>query len=130
MSLRKSKELILFAKLRARELRKTQTHSEEIFWQHVRNRKFHGNKFYRQYPIFVDENGRETFYIADFYCHEYRIAIEIDGKIHERQKEHDRLRTFVMEQRRVNVIRFKNEEIENEIDSVLRKLERYIEEIR
>jgi len=81
MSLNRDPRLIEIAKQLCRELRKNQTKAEKIFWEAVRNRKFMGLKFYRQYPLFFDYTGKETFYIADFFCFEKKCVIEIDGKI-------------------------------------------------
>lgn len=86
MNLNIENKLREIAKERCRELRKNQTSSEEILWKVIRNRSFLRKKFYRQYPLFFDYLGKETFYIADFYCHEEKLVIEIDGKIHEKQK--------------------------------------------
>jgi very-short-patch-repair endonuclease len=122
MSLSFNTELKQIAKLYCRELRRNQTKAEKIFWEVVRNRKFMGLKFYRQYPLFFDYLGKETFYIADFYCFEKKIVIEIDGKIHRFQKDHDQLRTFIINMLNINVIRFRNEEIEKDIDSIFKKL--------
>ncbi len=72
----------------SRELRGKQTQTEEILWQLLRNRKFHNLKFRRQHAI-----GR---YIADFYCDEKKIVIELDGKIHENQKEYDAIRDEII----------------------------------
>lgn len=69
MSLDKRKELSIVAKKLCRELRINQTQAEKILWTHLRNRQLLGKKFLRQHPIFCDVNGRETFFIADFYCH-------------------------------------------------------------
>ncbi len=66
MSLNKNKELRAIAKIRCRELRKNSTKAEKIFWKQVRNRNYLGLKFNRQFPIFVEILGKETFYIADF----------------------------------------------------------------
>jgi len=55
-----------------KELRKSQTCAELTFWKEVRNRKFMGLKFYRQYPVFYEFNTKESFFIADFYCFEKR----------------------------------------------------------
>jgi len=60
----------------AKELRKDQTKAEEIVWREIRNRKFLGLRFKRQFII-------EGF-IVDFYCDEFALAIEIDGRIHEK----------------------------------------------
>ena len=53
-------------------------------------------KFYRQHPLFVDLDGRETFFVADFYCHECMVVIELDGKIHDYHKMHDEARAEVI----------------------------------
>ncbi len=105
-----------------RDLRKRQTNAEKIFWQAVRDRKFLGWKFYRQYPLFFDYLGKETFFIADFFCHEQSLVVEIDGKIHDHRKDHDQLRTFIINMIGIEVIRFRNEEIENDLSGVLMRL--------
>ncbi len=124
MSLTPDPRLRQIAKQLCRELRKSQTNAEKIFWKVVRKRKFLGLKFYRQYPIFFDYIGKETFYIADFYCFEKNSVIELDGKIHDYQKDRDKLRTFIINMLGIEVIRFRNEEVENDLDSVLEKLKK------
>jgi len=126
MSSSPSKKLRQIAKATCRELRKNQTNAEKIFWEHVRNRKFMGLKINRQFPIFYDLLGKETFYIADFYCHEKKLVIELDGKIHERQKEQDKIRTEILQELGLKVIRFKNDEIEQNINQVLQTLKNKI----
>ena len=107
----------------ARELRKNQTVAEIKFWSHVRGRKFKGYKFQRQLPIFYEYYGSERFFIADFYCCERHLVVEIDGGIHETQEDYDQIRTEIMEiQKDIHVVRFKNEDIMNNIESVLSKL--------
>ena len=72
---------------RCRRLRRNQTESEEIFWQQIRNRKINNLKFLRQHPfIYKAVNFKLYYFIADFYCAEKKIIIELDGKIHEGQK--------------------------------------------
>lgn len=126
MSLNIENKLREIAKERCRELRKNQTSSEEILWKVIRNRSFFGKKFYRQYPLFFDYLGKETFYIADFYCHEEKLVIEIDGKIHEKQKRKDKLRTDVINTLGIEVMRFKSEDLENKLDEVLMRLKKEI----
>ncbi len=126
MSLTKNKELVLIAKQVCRELRKRSTSSEQLFWEEVRDRRFLDLKFYRQHPLFVDVNGRETFFIADFYCHERKLVIELDGKIHDYNKLHDKARTEVMNSLGVIVVRFKNQEIEHDMKKVLQELRRML----
>jgi very-short-patch-repair endonuclease len=81
MSLSRNKELINVAKNLCRELRKNSTKAERLLWEVIRNRKLANKKFYRQYPIFHDINGKETFFISDFFCFEEKLIIEIDGII-------------------------------------------------
>ncbi len=126
MSLSKNPKLIAISKQLCRELRKKSTPAESIFWEAVRDRRFLNRKFYRQHPIFFDILGKETFFISDFYCYEEKLVIEIDGAYHERQKEYDELRSSVINLLGINVIRFKNEEVENDIESVLIKLKEII----
>jgi very-short-patch-repair endonuclease len=91
-------------------------------WRAVRNRKVLGKKFLRQFPIFFEYMDKETFFIADFYCHENRSVVEIDGKNHDYQKEYDKLRTYIINNLGIEVIRFPNRKIETDIDKVLEEL--------
>jgi len=126
MSLSNDPRLREIAKQLCRDLRKRQTEAEAIFWQAVRDRKFLGLKFYRQHPLFFDYLSKETFFIADFFCHERQLVVEIDGKIHDYRKDHDELRTFIISMMGIQVIRFRNEEIENDLRGVLAKVEQAI----
>ena len=111
------------ALIRCRELRQKQTPAEVVFWEQVRNKKFNGLKFYRQYPLFFDYLGKETFYIADFYCHSRKIVIEIDGEIHRYKAEQDKLRSEIINMLGIKLLRFKNERILNDVDRVLKRIE-------
>lgn len=104
-----------------RQLRRNQTGSEEIFWGFVRNRQFHGRKFFRQHPIQFFYNGEKRFFVADFYCAKLKLVIEIDGKIHEQQKEYDEMRTFIINQLGIRVIRITNEEVQD-INAISKRL--------
>jgi len=105
-----------------RALRKKSTGSESILWQELRNRRLKGAKFHRQYAIKFKVNGCRRFFVADFYCSKHKLVIEIDGKIHERQKDYDEMRTYIMNTMGIRVIRFKSEEIENNCESIVSKL--------
>ncbi len=107
----------------ARSLRKNMTNAEKILWAELRKRRTQGKKFLRQHPIFFSDVGRERFYIADFYCHEQRLVIELDGRVHENQKEQDEARTYVINQLGIKVIRFTNDEVENNLMEVMRKID-------
>lgn len=98
-----------------RNNRKNQTLAEKKVWDIVRNRKCLNLKFYRQYPIKFEIDEKNKFFIADFYCQELKLIIEIDGGYHIEQQEYDELRTFFINQLGIKVFRFKNEHIlENE----------------
>ncbi len=64
---------------------------------------------------------RPEFFIADFYCAEKRLVIELDGEIHDFQKEYDQGRDSIMREMGLRVLRIRNSEIED-LDSVLRKI--------
>ncbi len=106
----------------ARDLRKRQTHAESLLWSEVRNRKLSGRKFLRQHPLFFEYGDKDSFFIADFYCHECRLVVEVDGKSHDYLKDYDDLRTYIINSMRINVVRVRNEEIEDDLPGVLRKL--------
>jgi very-short-patch-repair endonuclease len=110
----------------SRDLRKRSTQGEKLLWEAVRNRKFEGLKFLRQHPIYFEYINKREFFIADFYCHQYRLVIEIDGKSHNTQQEYDKYRTFIINNLSMEVLRIKNEEIENNIDAVLVILRAFI----
>ena len=109
------------AKLRARQLRRNETPEEKIFWDLVRGRRFEGRKFYRQFQIPYDLKGRTRFFILDFYCHEVRLAVEIDGGIHKKRVDYDNQRSQILIGMGIQVLRFQNEEI-SELEKVRSKL--------
>lgn len=97
-------------KERRRELRKSATKAEDILWQAVRRNQL-GFRFHRQYSI----GG----YILDFYCPKKRLIVEVDGPIHELNREYDIQRDKYFIDLDYKVIRFKNEEVENNLESVI-----------
>lgn len=109
-------------KRQARTLRKKMTKSETTLWEHLRNRKLNGLKFRRQQII--------KGFIVDFFCHESKLVIEIDGEIHNNpeQKEIDKYRRNVFALRGLKEIRFKNEDVFCNIYSVLNKIKSYANE--
>lgn len=92
------------------------TKAEEILWEVLRNRKVENCKFRRQHPI-----GQ---FIADIYCHEKKLVIEVDGGYHNEpeQKEYDEARTQVINEYGITVIRFTNDEVLNNLQSVKDKI--------
>jgi molybdenum cofactor cytidylyltransferase len=105
-----------------RELRKSQTPSEKLLWANLRNRKLEGYKFLRQHPIpFNYSSGQQQFYIADFYCAEKKLAIEVDGEYHKFQKSQDANRDAVLAEMGISTLRIRNEEVED-VSKVLKKI--------
>lgn len=127
MSLNKKWELVNIAKIVCRDLRKRQTTAEQIFWEAVRNRKFYNLKFVRQFPFFHDITGKETFFVADFFCFEKNLIIELDGVIHRYKLKDDFNRTKILKALGLDVIRFRNDEVESNLSVVLERLKIHIE---
>ena len=99
-----------------RTLRNKQTDAEKLLWGLLRGRRFAGRKFRRQHPI-----GR---YILDFYCHECRLAVELDGGQHNdgETKSYDDRRSRFLREQGVRVVRFWNHDVLLQTDSVLESL--------
>ncbi len=106
-------------KLAVRELRKNQTEAEKTLWERLRNRGCLKKKFLRQYPIFFKIEGRLSFFIIDFFCHEKKLAIEVDGGIHERQKKYDQFRDLITNEKGIKVVRVSNKTIKKNLDHFL-----------
>jgi very-short-patch-repair endonuclease len=104
-----------------RELRQSATKAEKILWEYLRNRNLNGLKFRRQHPI--------DKFIADFYCHEKELVIELDGAVHDDKMnaQYDEARTYELKGSGITVIRFKNSEVENNISFVLNEIRKTIE---
>ncbi len=102
-----------------RDLRINHTIAEKILWEYLRNRKLSGKKFNRQFPIRYNLNNKESFFIADFYCDEAKLIIEVDGEIHNDKIEQDEFRTIILNSLGIKVIRFTNNEIFSAIKVVL-----------
>jgi very-short-patch-repair endonuclease len=126
VSLNRKKELSEIAKVICRQLRQNSTVSEIILWEALRNNKFSEMKFRRQHPLYYDITGKESFFIADFYCHDEKLIIELDGIIHKYKLKKDNERTEILNNLGLRVIRFSNDEIENNLKDVLRKIKEII----
>jgi very-short-patch-repair endonuclease len=108
----------------AARLRNNQTPSEILLWKEIRNKKLKGRKFLRQHPIIYDadrDNNEFFFYIPDFYCASEKLIIELDGKVHDFQKERDYRRDEILIANNLRVLRIKNEEL-GYIQHVLQKI--------
>lgn len=92
------------------------TPSERILWKYIRGKQLDGWRFRRQHGFGP--------YVLDFYCPTLKLCIEVDGNIHliDEIKQKDDDRTIFLEKNGTSVIRFTNEEIEKDVNSVLERL--------
>jgi cyclase len=106
---------------RAANLRKQQTFAEEILWNYLRAKPF-DFKFRRQHP--------HSVYILDFYCHALKLAIEVDGSIHnvDEVRQNDKIRQRQLEQEGLTFLRFSNNEIKLKPEEVIRQIETFLKE--
>jgi adenine-specific DNA-methyltransferase len=105
---------------RARKLRKNLTDPERLLWHHLRNHQIKGFKFRRQHPI-----GN---YFADFICPSKKLVVELDGGQHADRTAYDAKRTAYMESNGYRVIRFWNNDVMRDVDSVLEVILRTLQE--
>jgi len=107
---------------KAKELRKNQTPAESTLWEYLKDSRLCGLKFRRQHPI--------SRYIADFYCHQLKLVIEIDGSIHQlpENKEHDIGRTTELSEFGIEVLRFTNDEVIHNVNSVLSQISNFVQQ--
>ncbi|MDB4918745.1 MAG: imidazoleglycerol phosphate synthase, cyclase subunit [Mucilaginibacter sp.] len=103
----------------AHALRNNITPAEMILWGHLKGSQL-GAKFRRQHPLGI--------YIADFYCHQHKIIIELDGSIHDVPEIaiNDIERQLNIENDGIKVLRFKNEEIFSQLEKVLETIKQTI----
>lgn len=98
----------------ARQFRKKPTASEALLWQALRGKKMDGIKFRRQQPIGP--------FIVDFFAPAIRLVVELDGPIHENQKEADRQRQCMLEETGLTVLRLTADDVENNLPAVLHNI--------
>jgi len=104
----------------ARELRRRATPAEAALWRAIRNRQLDGRKFRRQVPIGV--------FVVDFYCASDRLAVEVDGPIHDCQRREDAYRQELLEALGIRFVRLENQEVEGDLLSALEKIRRSFRE--
>lgn len=104
----------------ARKLRNKSTKSEITLWQELKGKRMHGYDFHRQKPLLN--------YIADFYCYELKLVIELDGYTHQFEEVQikDEQKQAELERLGLTVMRFQDIEIFNDMNNVLRVIEGYI----
>ncbi|MBD0288523.1 MAG: endonuclease domain-containing protein [Flavisolibacter sp.] len=114
-----AKNIFQYAEL----LRKNMTPAEKMLWDRFYKNQL-GVRIRRQHPI-----GK---YIADSYCHEAKLIIEIDGDIHliKENKEYDIGRKVCLNEFGIEIIRFTNDEVMNNVEEVIQKIKSKIEQRR
>ncbi len=104
---------------RAKELRRAMTPAEKLLWKELRANKL-GVHFRRQQVI--------QGFIVDFYCHKARLVVEVNGDIHDLQKEEDERREKVLSALGLRVVRFRNDEVVRDLSVVVGKIKTVISE--
>ena len=95
----------------ARIHRKTPTEAENTLWEEIRRKQLGGLRFRRQHPV-----GR---FILDFYCANLKLALEVDGPIHNLTNRADAARSNLLAEHKIRVLRFSNDDVLNHMDKVL-----------
>jgi len=104
-------------KTRRKELRNNPTPAEAVLWKHLQRRQILGKKFRRQFSI--------SRYIVDFFCVDCGIAIELDGASHfqELRADYESARTAYLTQLGIEVIRFENRDVHENLEAVLQTIQ-------
>ncbi|MDH4027725.1 MAG: endonuclease domain-containing protein [Nitrospirota bacterium] len=100
----------------SRNLRNNMTDAERLLWSGIRRKQLKGSQFYRQKII-----GN---YIADFYCPEFKLVIEVDGGQHydSKNREYDSIRDAYMKEAGITVIRFSDRDVLMDLEAVLEEI--------
>ena len=109
-------------KANRRSLRSNPTKAEQVFWYEIRDGSKLGYKFRRQVSI--------DSFIVDFYCHTLQLIIELDGPVHEEQKEYDKSREEILKKKGYMIVRFENDQVLFEREKVIEELRRLISQIK
>lgn len=109
---------------KAKALRKVETEAEKILWKWLNKNQIQGLQFRRQHPI--------NRFIADFYCHKIKLVIELDGGIHEldKNKEYDGERSELFRKFGLKVIRFTNSQIINNTEVIASIIKQNVTDLR
>ena len=104
----------------ARNLRKQMNDAETALWERLRHRQQGRFRFRRQHALGP--------YFADFWCPIARVVVELDGYSHAERKDHDKRRDAWMVERKILVLRFSNQQLEESVESVLQTIRSACEE--
>ena len=101
-------------------LRRTTTPTENMLWRRLKGKQLDGLRFRQQHGYGP--------YVLDFYCPSLRLCIELDGNIHDEEQVRlkDEERTEFLLEQRIHVLRFRNEDVENDVEGVLERIREYI----
>ena len=104
-------------------LRRTTTPTENMLWRRLKGKQLDGLRFRQQHGYGP--------YVLDFYCPSLRLCIELDGNIHEEEQVRlkDEERTEFLLEQRIHVLRFRNEDVENDVEGVLERIREYINRV-
>jgi imidazole glycerol-phosphate synthase subunit HisF len=107
---------------KARLLRNNMTDAEKILWEKLKDRNVFKARFRRQHPIGI--------FIVDFYCHEFKLAVEIDGEIHLKNEviAYDDGRGHDIEKFDVKILRFTNNEVFTNLNKVIEEILKCVED--
>ena len=98
----------------ARHLRWSMTPAERVLWEALKGRQLGGLRFRCQHPV--------GSFILDFYCPSCKLVVEVDGAVHDRQREQDEFRTAHLQAYGYTVLRFRNEEVLTNLKAVLERI--------
>lgn len=96
------------------------TYQENLLWEKLKGKQICGVRFRRQHPIW--------FFIADFYCHEIKLVVEVDGEIHSDKTDYDDGRSAEMEKFGILVLRVTNSEVDAGLERVICKIKTIVNE--
>ena len=104
----------------ARQLRNNSTKSEIKLWQYLKAKQLRGYSFHRQKPLLN--------FIADFYCYELKLVIELDGYTHQFEDVFDKdlKKQQKLQEIGLTVLRFSDNDVLNNIESVIMAIEEYM----
>ena len=107
---------------KAATLRNNMTAAEKILWNKLKDRNLFPFKFRRQHPIDI--------FVVDFYCHNAKLVVELDGKYHLKkdQFDYDSGRSAEIENRGLKIIRFANNDVFDDLDNVVLRIQQAIAE--
>ena len=107
----------------AHALRKNMTDAERILWKRLKDKSIFKVRFRRQHPVDI--------FVLDFYCHELKLAIEVDGEIHLSAEvwDYDEGRSYELENFGIKILRFTNKQIFENLDEVQASILKTINDI-